>query len=220
MRKGYFLILLLFLSGTSVCTAQYWFVFLNSNPDRIELSKEEAERLQAGHMANMDSMVKRGTLVGAGPFYDGGGILILNLPGAFTDYKTMLHALRDDPAIQADRFKVKGYKIRFIKGNICELSEPYEMATYSFISFKFGTEDASPRRSTIQKHRNFIRSNITPNEILTWIDLKNGGDSVLLLKSDFGETLDAFFKKDPTVQSGQVSYKIRKLWIAKGTFCE
>ena len=37
---------------------RYTFVFLNTNPDRAELPKEQVDSLQAGHMANINRLVK------------------------------------------------------------------------------------------------------------------------------------------------------------------
>ena len=52
-----------------------FFVFLNSNPDREKLPDAEAEKLQAAHIANIDSLYETGDLVAAGPFSNGGGII-------------------------------------------------------------------------------------------------------------------------------------------------
>lgn len=48
----------------------YQVVFLKRNPARTPLSKEEGERIQAAHMANIHAMADRGVLVSAGPFED------------------------------------------------------------------------------------------------------------------------------------------------------
>ncbi len=80
---------------------QYWFVMLKKGPKRDQ-SAEDAGRLQAGHMANMQAYAERGQLQIAGPFMDDGdwrGIFILDVPD-----RTGAEAMcRDDPAVQAGR---------------------------------------------------------------------------------------------------------------------
>jgi uncharacterized protein len=48
----------------------YYLVFLRPDPARKPLAKEEGERIQTAHMANIHSMADRGVLVAAGPFDD------------------------------------------------------------------------------------------------------------------------------------------------------
>src|SRR3954468_6249669 len=48
----------------------YYVVFLRPAADRKALPKEEMERIQTAHMANIHSMAERGVLVAAGPFGD------------------------------------------------------------------------------------------------------------------------------------------------------
>jgi uncharacterized protein YciI len=48
----------------------YYIAFLRPTPDRKPLAKEDAERLQSAHMANIHDMWTRGVLVAAGPFED------------------------------------------------------------------------------------------------------------------------------------------------------
>ena len=49
---------------------QYQIVFLRPDPGRKPLAKEEGERIQSAHMANIHSLADRGILVAAGPFDD------------------------------------------------------------------------------------------------------------------------------------------------------
>jgi len=77
----------------------YVMAFLKAGPNRNR-SKEEAQKLQAAHMTNINRMAKEGKLVLAGPFEDNGevrGIYIF-------DVATVAEAealTRTDPAIQA-----------------------------------------------------------------------------------------------------------------------
>ncbi len=80
---------------------QYWFVMLKKGPKR-DHPAEEAQRLQAGHMANMQAYADKGQLQIAGPFMDDGdwrGIFILDVP----DRAGAEAMCNDDPAVQAGR---------------------------------------------------------------------------------------------------------------------
>src|SRR5579871_3030396 len=48
----------------------YYVAFLRPDPARKPISKEESERIQSAHMANILGMAGRGVLVAAGPFDD------------------------------------------------------------------------------------------------------------------------------------------------------
>ena len=50
--------------------ALYYVVFLRPAPDRKALPKEQMEKIQADHMANIHAMADRGVLLAAGPFGD------------------------------------------------------------------------------------------------------------------------------------------------------
>lgn len=80
---------------------QYWFVMLKKGLKRDQ-SKEEAARLQAGHMANMEAYAASGKLQIAGPFMDDGdwrGIFILDVPDRAAAEKMCI----EDPAVKAGR---------------------------------------------------------------------------------------------------------------------
>jgi uncharacterized protein YciI len=80
---------------------QYWFVMLKKGPKRDQ-TDEEAQALQAGHMANIQAYADNGRLQIAGPFMDDGdwrGIFILDVP----DRAAAEAMCNDDPAVKAGR---------------------------------------------------------------------------------------------------------------------
>ncbi len=82
---------------------QYWFVMLVKGK-RIDEIKDTAviNKLEAGHMANLNRLAEQGKINVAGPFGDNGnwrGIFIFNVPT-----KEEVEALlKSDPAIAAGR---------------------------------------------------------------------------------------------------------------------
>jgi uncharacterized protein len=80
---------------------KYWFVMLMRGPNRNQDSLTAA-KLQAGHMANMDTMYYAGKLKVAGPFGDDGqwrGIFIFDCDSK----EEVEQLLQKDPAIAAGR---------------------------------------------------------------------------------------------------------------------
>ena len=84
---------------------QYWFVMMKKGPKR-DHPAEEAQALQAGHMANIQAYADKGALQIAGPFMDDGdwrGIFILDVP----DRAGAEAMCNDDPAVKAGRLVCK-----------------------------------------------------------------------------------------------------------------
>ena len=79
---------------------------LRRAPNRAEISAEETQRIQDGHMANIRKMGATGKLVVAGPFGDNG-----DLRGVFIFQQTSMEEARamvdQDPAVKADRLVVE-----------------------------------------------------------------------------------------------------------------
>jgi len=83
---------------------QYYFVMLTKGARRDEI-KDTAiiNKLQAGHMANMERLSKEGKLMLAGPFGDNGnwrGVFVFDAESE-DEVKSLLST---DPAIKAGRF--------------------------------------------------------------------------------------------------------------------
>jgi uncharacterized protein YciI len=77
MRKIAFVLLALIMVAGHGLWAQnasgltrYYVAFLRPDPQRKPLTKEEGERIQTAHMANIHKMAEDGVLVSAGPFDD------------------------------------------------------------------------------------------------------------------------------------------------------
>jgi uncharacterized protein YciI len=81
---------------------QYYFVMLTKGPNSEKIDSLELEKIQAGHMANIQKMADDGKLKIAGPFGDDGnwrGIFIFEASNE-DEVKSLL---KNDPAIQAGR---------------------------------------------------------------------------------------------------------------------
>lgn len=194
---------------------KYTFVFLNKKPDAEKISKEQSDKIMEGHMANINALAKDGKLLAAGPFEGGGGIFILNT----TSVDEAQSWLSKDPGVQAKRWDLEMFPYTPRIGSVCPVGEPYEMTHYSFVRFDAVVSKftASTYPQIINKHNEFLKKlEATGNVVTEGIFGENDG-GILIMKGDVQREI---FESDPGVQEGLMDVIIKKLFIAKGSFCE
>jgi uncharacterized protein YciI len=208
----FMLLCLLTLSGH---TQSYTFVFLNSRTDKPELPKEELDKLMQGHLANINRLAQEGKLIVAGPFDGGGGIFILNTISL--DEANLW--LSTDPGIQANRWNIETLHYHPRIGSACAVKEPYEMVVYTFVRFSPNLLKETIRDYPVlwRQHEDYIRQLLPSGNVITEgiFDPQEGG--ILVLK---GELNPEVLESDPAVAAGTLLFEIKKLWVAKGAFCE
>jgi len=204
-----FILLLIICTGIdSISQGRKVFVFLNSKPAKEKLSEVETADLMKLHLANIEKLVSEGKLIVAGPFDGGGGIFIFN-----TDKVSQTKEwLATDPAVRANRWDIEMFPVEFTKGGGCLAKEPYEMVTYNFI-----------RVQLINPIANY-KMNAT--EIAGWAKVNNQ-DSVIAVgrfpQKDGGIIVykgDSNPKWRENFSTDQVSLNQKRLWVARGSFCE
>ena len=169
-----------------------------------------------GHMDNINRLAKEGKLIVAGPFEGGGGIFILNT----TSVEEATQWLSTDPGVQANRWNVEILHYTPRIGSACAVGEPYEMVTYNFIRFTPQVTKVTTGNypEIFQRHDDYIKNQFsaTGNVIAegTFGDHEGG---ILILK---GELQKEIIEADPGVQEALLQFDIKKLWVAKGAFCE
>lgn len=200
----------MFAFGTA--TAQdFIIVFLNKKPDKTELPEAEVKKLMDGHMANMARLAKEDKLWAAGPFDGGGGIFIFN-SGSLEDVKEWI---KTDPGIAAKRWDIEvlPFKPRF--GSVCTVGEKYEMTNYYFVRYSHPGETDGTAAS--HAHQAYIKSWIESGGVIAEASLDGGHGSILVLKEEPSEERIA---NDPAVKGHRAKPELKKLFIAKGSFCE
>ena len=211
------LILFLLLAAANSMAQQkgYTIVFLNKKPDADHIGKEATAKLMEGHMANINRLANEGKLLAAGPFDGGGGLFILNT-SSLDEAESWVST---DPAVQARRWNLELLPYLPRIGSICPVSEPYEMVSYTFVRFNAIVEKftASDYPNLIARHDTFVKEHINPSDIVTEAIFGPNEGGVLIVK---GELPSDAFSEDPGVQQGLVHVEIKKLYIAKGSFCE
>lgn len=197
---------------------QYWFVFLNTNPDKAELPEEEAKELQKGHLANIGRLYNDRIIVAAGPLEGGGGIFVVR---AGTQQE-VIDSINTDPAVKAGRFRMEYIPWEPVNGGFCMYEDPLTMVSYYFVRLYY---EGNP--DSIQAHCADYDSayNAMRDSVKSWYDLLLDGQfsdntgAVLIIKSadeDFEDIID----ESRLIEDYDTEFVIKKLWIAKGTFCE
>ena len=209
-------VLILLLSGPAWAQLpEYVFVFLNNKPDKAKLADEEVKKIMDGHMANITRLAKEDKLIAAGPFDGGGGIFIFKSKSI----DEVREWLKTDPGVEAKRWNVEVLPYYPQYGSICAAKEPYQMVSYQFIRYSLSVAKLSQKQQSrlLKKHTDYLKVQRSNTNVLTeaLFDKEQGG--ILIVN---GELTNAVIGNDPAVREGLLTTEIKKLWIAKGAFCE
>ena len=210
--------IILFLMSSLSLVAQdkkYTVVFLNKRTDAPKLSEEESKKIMEGHMANINKLAKEEKLLAAGPFEGGGGLFILNT----TSREEATEWLSADPGVQAKRWNIELLPYQPRVGSVCLVSEPYEMVNYSLVRFDAAVSkfNAGTYPEIMKKHDDYLKELTSTGNVITEAIFGDHDGGILIMK---GEVQREIFESDPGVQEGLLEISIKKLYIAKGAFCE
>lgn len=203
---------------------RYTFVFLNTNPNRAELPKEQVDSLQAGHIANINRLVKEQKMIAAGPFYTGGGIFLFDTNQADTEA-----VLNSDPAISAGRFQLEVYPFDLMEGKLCTLwhkdEADVEMTTYFFVRFEPNKDDENidavkTNRFTENLLKELKRKYKDQVELIGAINLSMNEGQLVIYKSDQEGGIEELFANHELVKKGLMTYYHKQIYFPKGIFCE
>lgn len=202
-----FLLLSILCVVCSVAQAQdFYIVFLNKREDKAELPEEEVKKLMDGHMANISRLAKEGKLWAAGPF-DGGGGLFIFKTSSLQDVKDWVLT---DPAVRAERWNVEMFPYFPRTGSVCRVGDDFVMTNYHFIRYSGPSASAA-------MHLNYLASSTGGPALIAEASLGEGNGSVLVLSA---EPAVEWVNEDPAVKTGHWNPVSKKLYIARGSFCE
>ncbi|MTI21489.1 hypothetical protein E1176_10710 [Fulvivirga sp. RKSG066] len=217
LKKFYSLLLctLLALGSTTAWAQQYSYVFLNTNPDKEELPKNEVDSLQKYHLENIQKLASEDKLLVAGPFEGGGGIFIMNTNST----KEAKKWIATDPAIAANRYRIEVLPWTPRVGGACQIDSNAEFVTYTFVRYntlitKFNVQQAP---ILFKQHDDYIDQIVAAGNVVSEGVFSNSDGGVLILN---GEVEPQVIMNDPSVQNGIIVPEIKKIWVGKGSFCE
>jgi uncharacterized protein YciI len=222
MKKILFISFILLITELNSLDAvkfpQYWFVFLNSNPDKPSISKEDAEELQKSHLANIDRLYQRRFILAAGPFDGGGGIFIIEADSR----QEVIDSISTDPAVKAGRFNLEFIPWEPANGGFCMCEEPSKMVSYYFIRIRYqdSPETVEKFRPDINNAYNEMRDSVKNNfNLLADGEFKDNSGAVLIINSE-NDDFEDIIEESALLSKYNTQYVIKKLWVAKGIFCE
>lgn len=101
--------------GQPVTMQKYFIIFLKQGPNRDQVP-EEAEKIQAEHLAYLGGLYKRGILNMNGPVGDGGEIAGISVYSTAT-LEEAVELAEADPAVKAGRLVVEAHPWWLAKGS-------------------------------------------------------------------------------------------------------
>lgn len=208
---------------------QYQFAFLKKGPNWTPTSTPETQKIQEGHMANINKMASLGKLMAAGPMENNGDIR-----GIFVFKVASLAEAQglaaEDPAIKAGRLALEWLTWTAPKGIGVTLNEAFrkdpkakmEMAVHHLAILKKGekwTEQSSPELQQLQlEHLWSIRRNLDAKKYVAAGPVTGSPNAVGLIVISSAATAEeakALAEADPTVKSGRLKVEMLPWYVAK-----
>jgi len=232
MKRLYFLLILFCISfslSAQYGNGRYTFVFLNTNPNKAEISKAAVDSLQAGHLNNINRLVKEKKMIAAGPFFTGGGVFLFD-----TDMEETQAILNSDPAIAADRYILEVFSTdpiphNAVKKTLCTLWDKneadVEMAmNYYFVRYKPNKADENVAAvKTNRFTENLIKAvskKSGQSTIIGALNLNDNEGQLIFYQSDIEGGMEADFAAHELVKKGLMTYEHSQIYFPKGVFCE
>lgn len=206
----------------------YQLGLLRKGPNHGTGTKEESDKVQAGHMANIQKMAKDGKLFAAGPMADDGdlrGIFIFKA-ASLAEAKALA---AEDPAIKAGRLKLdlftwmgpEAIGVKLMDEYRKNPNIPMTMTKYHFVLLNSGTNAATGSPSDGQKlmldHLWNIRRMMDEGKMAAAGPLADGGAiaGIFVFATDSMDQAKAWANTDPMVKVGRLTPEIHPWYVAK-----
>jgi uncharacterized protein YciI len=207
---------------SSTKPAQYFFVLLNRPANAPQLSKEDGEKLQEQHMANIRKMAAEHKLVIAGPFMDD-----TLLRGIFVFQADSAAQVQDwansDPAVKAGRLALEIHGPWLIDANaIHPPSTAQRMEQYTLVLMERGDKwnpDAPGFSDVLKRHRLFVEKLTAQASIAVSGPFPLGVPGELRAVAIFrvgAEQTAALLTEDPAEKAGLLKPEIHPWATGKG----
>ena len=208
---------------------QYQFAFLKRGPNWTPQSTPETQKIQEGHMANINKMAELGKLMAAGPMESNGeirGIFVFKV-ASLAEAKALA---AEDPAIKSGRLALEWLTWMAPKGIGVTLNEAFRkdpkvkmtMAIHHLAILKKGekwTEQSSPELQQLQlEHLWSIRRNLDAKKYVAAGPVGGSSDAVglLVISSEVSAAeAKALAEADPTVKFGRLKVEMLPWYVAK-----
>jgi uncharacterized protein YciI len=204
-------------------TAPYYVVFLRPDPVRKVLAKEDGERIQAAHMANIHKMASDGVLVAAGPFDDEP----TTISGVFffkTDSLQRAQAIAaQDPTVLEHRNSVDvhgwagppGIGVEYFRLHALDAKMPENMQVHPLCMVYRGTAwESGQRDSLLVEHERYIERLKEQGKLgaAGKIDAPDDLVGLVIFKPTSLEEARRVLGEDPAVQAGVLRIEYHHWW--------
>jgi uncharacterized protein YciI len=214
-------------TGPANDTDVYYMVFLRPAPDRKPLSKEDGERIQSAHMANIRAMGARGVLAAAGPFEDTpatiSGIFVMKA-GSLDEARRIA---AEDPTVvehrnTADVFTwngPKGIGAEYARVHKEHPETPEDMGVHPFFLLYRGaaSDRSSETRAEIaRRHMDNVHKLKNEGKLAAAGAIEGGGDLlgiVIFSRIPFDEARRRM-EDDPAVKAGLLRIEAHRWWCS------
>ncbi|MDX2031463.1 MAG: YciI family protein [Blastocatellia bacterium] len=202
----------------------YQFGFLRKGPNHGTGTKEEADKVQAGHMANIQKMGRSGKLMAAGPMGDDGNLRGIFLFKASAEEAKAMAA--EDPAIQAGRLVLDLHAWQGPKGIGAKLMDEFrkdpnvKMTMTRYFLALLTREPKAPPAADMRKleldHLWSVRRMLDAKKFVAAGPF-NAGDlrGLFVITAASLEEAKAIVDADPAVKAGQLRVELHPWWVAK-----
>lgn len=206
----------------------YQFGLLRKGPNHGTGTKEEADKVQAGHMANINKMALSGKLMAAGPMGDNGDLrgIFLFKAASLDEAKAMA---AEDPAIKAGRLRMDIYTWYGPKNIGKELltkfqadpKTPMTMTQFYLVLLTKGAkadEGAAADKQKLQvEHMWNVRRRLDDKSFATAGPFTDGGNlrGIFVIAAKTADEAKAIAEADPSVKAGVLAVEIHPWWVAK-----
>ena len=206
---------------------EYQFGMLSRGPKWTAENTPEIQKIQEGHMANINKMAQAGKLFAAGPILDNG-----DLRGIFVFRAASIEEAKalaaEDPAIKAERLKLqilpwfgpKGIGVRAMEEFKKNPDMKWTMKKYHLAILRRGPQTTHPAAETqkIQlEHLWNIRRMMDEGKMLTAGPFMKDGDlrGIFVFNTESAEEAKAWAEADPAVKAGRLIVEIHPWLVAK-----
>ena len=207
----------------------YQLGFLRKGPNHGSGTKEEAEKIQAGHMANINKMAADGKLFAAGPMGDNGdlrGIFIFR--GISLEEAKILAA--EDPASKANRLKLdlvpwmaapKGIGVKLMDEYKKNPKVAMTMAKHHFVLLQRNPKATAGSSAEMQKlqlaHLWNVRQLLDEGKAVAAGPVGNAGNlaGIFVFATESMEEAKAWAENDPMVKAGHLVAEIHPWYVAR-----
>jgi uncharacterized protein YciI len=221
-------LVLLTSSAFSQSKPNYCFGMLMSAPNRPNIPKEEAQKVQAGHMAHLNALADKRWLVAAGPMVTPGNLrgLVISKCKSLDEAREMA---AQDPAVQRGLLFIEAYPWHAPEGLGDRYRAEYEknpdrklkMEKYP-IAFLVKTVqwNGMPSMDRLKEHGAAVQAHMASGKMKTagpFVDA-GGKIGVFIFAPMPMEEARQIAESDPLVKAGLARIEMLEWYAADGTF--